>query len=104
VCHGSTQRTGAIDSEKSNEARRMLDPMPYENVYPPAMPVSAYASAATRHMHQFDTTREQLAEVALSARKRAQRNPEALMRSLSIEGILKARRWRTRCRCGTAAW
>jgi acetyl-CoA acetyltransferase len=35
---------------------------------------------ATRHMHEFGTTREQLAAVALNARANAQRNPKAVLR------------------------
>lgn len=92
VCYGSTQRTGAIGRAGNIQARRMLDPQPYEHVYEPVMPVSAYALAAARHMHQYGTTREQLAEVAVAARLWAQRNPEAFMRDpLSIEDVLKAR-------------
>ncbi|MDY7548022.1 thiolase [Glaciimonas sp. CA11.2] len=92
VCYGSTQRTGTIGRAESGQARRILDPMPYESVYQPAMPISAYALAAARHMHQYGTTREQLAEVAVSARKWAQLNPEAFMRDpLSIEDVLKSR-------------
>src|SRR3546814_8822053 len=47
-----------------------------------ALPISlsSYALAAARHMHQYGTTREQLAEVAVAARKWAQLNPEAFMR------------------------
>jgi acetyl-CoA acetyltransferase len=33
--------------------------------------------AAARHMHQYGTTRENLAEVAVSARKWALKNPKA---------------------------
>ena len=32
---------------------------PFATPYRPRMPVSAYALAATRHMHEFATTREQ---------------------------------------------
>ena len=35
---------------------------PYETPYRPVLPASAYALAASRHMHQYGTTREQLAE------------------------------------------
>ena len=38
----------------------------YESPYRPILPISAYAMAAARHMHQFGTTREQLAEVAVA--------------------------------------
>jgi acetyl-CoA acetyltransferase len=92
VCYGSTQRTGPIGRTGNTQVRRMLDPQPYEHPYEPVMPVSAYALAAARHMHQYGTTREQLAEVAVAARKWAQRNPEAFMREpLSIEDVLRSR-------------
>jgi acetyl-CoA acetyltransferase len=92
VCYGSTQRTATFGRKQSNDARRFLDPMPYEHPYQPAFPVTAYALAAARHMHQYGTTREQLAEVAVAARKWAQRNPEAFMRDpLTIEDVLSAR-------------
>jgi len=34
---------------------------------------------ARRHMHEFGTTREQLAAIALNARRNAQRNPKAVL-------------------------
>src|SRR3546814_10894121 len=59
-----------------------------------ALPISlsSYALAAARHMHQYGTTREQLAEVAVAARKWAQLNPEAFTRDpLTIDDVLGAR-------------
>src|SRR5437867_3697096 len=92
VCYGSTQRTATFGRKESVRLRPFVDPMPYEYPYHPAMPVSAYALAAARHMHQYGTTREQLAEVAVAARQWAQRNPEAYVRSpLSIEDVLGSR-------------
>lgn len=93
ICYGSTQRTGALGrGAAGGQARRLLDPLPYEHPYEPAMPVSAYALAAARHMHQYGTTREHLAEVAVAARQWAQLNPEAFMRDpLSIADVLNAR-------------
>jgi acetyl-CoA acetyltransferase len=87
IAYGSNQRSGAgklVSSQK----------VPYfEAMYRPIMPVSAYALAASRHMHEFGTTPEQLAEVAVSARRWAQRNPDAFMRDdLTIADVLKARR------------
>ncbi|MFZ9405925.1 MAG: thiolase [Burkholderiaceae bacterium] len=86
VAYGSNQRSGAgklVSSQK----------IPYfEAAYKPLMPVSAYALAASRHMHQYGTTREQLAEVAVSARGWAAKNPEAFMRDpLSVQDVLGAR-------------
>src|SRR5260370_14837457 len=42
--------------------------------------ISKYAMAARRHMHEFGTTLEQLAEIAVSARYNAGLNPEAAFR------------------------
>ncbi len=39
--------------------------------------ISKYAMAARRHMHEYGTTIEQLAEIAVSARHNASLNPEA---------------------------
>ncbi len=55
-------------------------PMTYETPYKPINPVSSYALAAARHMHQYGTTQEQLGAVALAARGWAQLNPEAFKR------------------------
>lgn len=92
ICYGSAQRSAAFGRKESVAARRFMDPQPYEHPYDPVLPVTAYALAAARHMHEFGTTREQLAEVAVAARAWAQQNPEAFMRdALSIEDVLSAR-------------
>ncbi len=51
--------------------------------------VSNYAMVAHRHMHQYGTTSEQLAEIATATRYHAMRNPEAVaaMNALEFEGI-----------------
>jgi hypothetical protein len=41
---------------------------PCEAPYNPRYPVSMYALASARHMHEYGTTRGQLAEVAVAAR------------------------------------
>lgn len=92
VCYGSTQRTSTLSRADIGATRRKLDPQPYEQVYNPLNPLSSYALAAKRHMHQYGTTRKHLAEVAVAARKWAQLNPEALKRDpLSIEDVLSSR-------------
>ncbi len=86
ITYGSTQRT------KSGRLVTPVHSSRWETVYKPIMPVSSYALAASRHMHQFGTTRKQLAEVAVAARAWANLNPEAFMRGpLSIEDCLAAR-------------
>jgi len=86
IAYGSNQRSGAgklVSAQKQPW---------FEARYKPVMPVGAYALAASRHMHEFGTTREQLAEVAVAARGWAQKNPEAFMRDpLSVQDVLAAR-------------
>jgi acetyl-CoA acetyltransferase len=92
VCYGSAQRTSTLGRREIGQARRHLDPQPYEHPYEPMFPVSAYALAASRHMYEFGTTREQLADVAVAARQWAQLNPEAFMREpLTRADVLASR-------------
>src|SRR5699024_10438750 len=92
VCYGSTQRTATMDRAATGAARQQLDPQPFEAPYQPLSPISSYALAAARHMAEFGTTREHLAEVALAARRWAQLNPEAYRRDpLTLEEVLESR-------------
>jgi len=92
VCYGSTQRSGSVDRAAVTRMRQVLDPQPYETPYQPMQPISAYALATARHMHEYGTTRSQLAEVAVAARAWAQLNPQAFSRGpLSIQDVLGAR-------------
>jgi acetyl-CoA acetyltransferase len=51
--------------------------------------ISKYAMAARRHMYEFGTTIEQLAEVAVSMRANAALNPEAFIRTpITIDEVL----------------
>ena len=71
IAYGSTQRSVGRKQASVREFN------PYETPFKPFLPASAYALAASRHMHQFGTTREQLAEVAVAARQWALLNPTA---------------------------
>ena len=85
IAYGSNQRSaGGFVS--------ISEPQPYEAPYEPRSPLTAYALATARHMHEYGTTREQLAEVAVAARGWARRNPEAFARDvLTIDDVLGAR-------------
>ncbi|CAN5275865.1 thiolase [soil metagenome] len=86
IIYGSTQRSGGGQLVSGSET------LPYEAPYKPRYPVSMYALAASRHMYQYGTTREQLAEVAVAARDWAKLNPKAFMRDdLSVEDVLSSR-------------
>lgn len=86
IAYGSNQRTGAGGLVSA------AAPNLYEKPYRPRLPVSAYALAASRHMHDYGTTRDHLYAVAKTAREWAMLNPEAFQRKpLSREDYEKAR-------------
>lgn len=63
----------------------------FELPYGPPLPIAGYALAAMRHMHEYGTTPEQLAEVAVATRKWAALNPKAYKRELiTIEDVLSS--------------
>lgn len=86
ICYGSNQRTAG------GQLVSMSEPQWHEAPYHPRHPITSYALAASRHMAQYGTTREQLAEVALAARGWANLNPEAFARGpLTRDEVLSAR-------------
>jgi acetyl-CoA acetyltransferase len=86
IAYGSTQRTMGRANVAAPDAN------PYEAPYRPIYTASSYALAASRHMHEFGTTREQLAEIAVAARGWALRNPKAWEKEpLTIDDVLGAR-------------
>ena len=85
IVYGSTQRS------MSRAATSQRELAWYEDPFKPMMPPSAYAMSAARHMHEFGTTREQLAEIAVAARKWAMMNPVAYSRDpLTIDDVLNS--------------
>jgi acetyl-CoA acetyltransferase len=87
VAYGSNQKS--IGGFKT-----ISEAMPYEAQYEPRMPVTAYALAAKRYMHEFGASREDLANVAVSARDWALLNPRAYTYEkgpLTVEDVLSAR-------------
>jgi acetyl-CoA acetyltransferase len=86
IAYGSNQRSAA------GKLVTPLRPSIYEQPYQGFRPLSAYALAASRHMYQYGTTKEQLGRVAMAARQWAQKNPDATMREpLSMEEYLGTR-------------
>jgi acetyl-CoA acetyltransferase len=86
IAYGSTQRTVGRRQASVREYN------PYETPFRPFLPATAYALAASRHMHQYGTTREQLASVAVAAREWALLNPAAWEKKLlTIGEVLSAR-------------
>jgi acetyl-CoA acetyltransferase len=90
IVYGSTQR-----SDRSRNRSRSFTPRlteQYEAPFGLPTPVGAYALAAMRHMFEYGTTSEQLAEVAVATRKWATMNEKAYMREpITIEDVLNSR-------------
>src|SRR5881227_801083 len=86
IAYGSTQRSVGRRQASVREVN------PFETPYRPFLPSTAYALAASRHMHEFGTTREQLAEVAVAAREWALLNPVAWEKKpLTVADVLSSR-------------
>lgn len=85
--------------QRTRRQRRMVhvsDPTTpssqFQNPYGLPAPIGHFAMATARHMHEFGTTSEQLAEVAVAARQWAQLNPKAWSREpLTVEDVLESR-------------
>ena len=91
VAYASRQR-----SRRSRTFDRKVDEqsIAFQFEYPHGLPppVGRYALIASRHMHEFGTTPDQLAEIAVAARAWAQLNPKAWSRDpLTIEDCLESR-------------
>ncbi|MEM9027527.1 MAG: thiolase [Pseudomonadota bacterium] len=86
ICYGSNQRTAG------GRLVSLSEPQWHEQPYRPRHPITAYALATARHMHEFGTTREMLADIAVAARDWARLNPDAFMRDpLTREDVLSSR-------------
>ncbi|HJP95703.1 MAG TPA: acetyl-CoA acetyltransferase [Pyrinomonadaceae bacterium] len=82
-------------SDRHRFSRAAVDPrMPsaqFEFPYGDLSPISAYSLAATRHMHEYGTTSEQLAEVAVASRQWAMLNPNALLRKpITVTDVMQS--------------
>ena len=86
IAYGSNQASAAGKLQQTSR------PSVWEAPYKPMRPISSYALAAARHMHLYGTTKRQLAEVAVAARRWAQLNPEAVARDpLDLDTVINAR-------------
>jgi acetyl-CoA acetyltransferase len=93
ITHGES---GASGGRRGGSARPALDVQhpsaQFEMPYHVGGAPTHYAMACMRHMHQYGTTHEQLAEVAVATRKWAMLNPKAMMRDpITIDDVLSSR-------------
>lgn len=87
---------GKFPKVSPESARNMMRQVCHPSFEYPYAPVIAglYAQYATRYMHEYGITAEDLAEVSVSARKWAQTNPEAITYGkgqISVQDVLTSR-------------
>ncbi|MEP9378669.1 acetyl-CoA acetyltransferase [Aquabacter sp. CN5-332] len=90
VCAGENRATG--QSRDNTLATLTAIGHPYfERPYAPSVP-GFYALIAQRHMHEYGTTREQLASVAVTSRRHAAMHPNAHMRTpIEVADVLASK-------------
>src|SRR5436305_510407 len=74
ITHGQSGRS-RIGMPPRAETGQLL-PGQFETPFGLPRPAGSYALACTRHMYQYGTTSEQLAEIAVATRKWAALNPK----------------------------
>ncbi|MDP2919273.1 MAG: acetyl-CoA acetyltransferase [Dehalococcoidia bacterium] len=91
IAYASRQRSLRGRTMASREQRVTIGSQ-FEAPYGLPFPIGYYALIAARHMHQYGTTSEQLAEIAVAARRWAQMNPKAWRREpLTVKDVLASR-------------
>jgi acetyl-CoA acetyltransferase len=91
LAYGSTARADLKARRRSaNLSFGSRGPVQFDTPFGHTL-IAKYAMAARRHMHEFGTTIEQLAEIAVSTRHNASRNPDAFYRHpITIDDVLIA--------------
>lgn len=89
LVYGSTARADIKAKRRtSNLSFGARGPLQFEVPYGHSL-ISKYAMAARRHMHEYGTTLEQLASVAVQARANAATNPDAMYRDpITVDEVL----------------
>lgn len=86
IVYGSMQKS---ERSRTLGGRPSILTMQFENIWGIPAPVGGYALAARRHMHEFGTTEEQLAEIAVATRHWASLNPAAMMRDpITVDDVM----------------
>jgi acetyl-CoA acetyltransferase len=93
ITHGETRRSNRKRGVSPRPAHDdpWLPDWQWERIYGVAAPPPAYALAASRHMHQYGTTGEQLAAIAVATRAWAALNPRAYKRDpLTVDDVMNS--------------
>jgi acetyl-CoA acetyltransferase len=92
ISYGSDQRSNKHRMLSMAMNPALDGPRGWEQPYGPSI-ISNYALMAQRHMYQYGTRIEQLAEIAVSTRMHAANNPSAMNRDpLTIDDVVNAPR------------
>lgn len=88
VAYARAPRTAAVQGVSA----RPVGPAQYERIWGAPFPVTGYALAAARYMHEHKASSIDLANVAVSTRRWAELNPVAFNRDpLDVEKVLSSR-------------
>ena len=91
ITHGQSGRSRIGEAGWGGGGRQGLSAQ-FEDPYGVAGPPTRFTIPILRHMHEYGTTREQMASVAVATRRWAERNPRALMRDpITVEDVLNSR-------------
>ncbi|WP_292991762.1 acetyl-CoA acetyltransferase [Mycobacterium sp.] len=89
IVYASTPRAARKRGEKGLGVFATPERLEWETPFGVMLPISAYALAANRHMAEFGTTAEQLAQIAVDTRTWASRNPRAHLRDpITVDDVL----------------
>jgi acetyl-CoA acetyltransferase len=89
VVYASTPRSNRRRGGSGMGVLATPERIEWEMPYGIALPLGAYALAAARHMAQYGTTPQQLAQIAVDTRAWATRNPRAFSREpITIDDVL----------------
>ena len=87
LTYGSTAHSNAMAIGVGGRGFGGISPSENMEGFAGATLVSNYAMVARRHMHQYGTTSEQLAEISTATRYHAMRNPQAVQAMEDLEFI-----------------
>ena len=90
ITHGESGRSRVGMPPRPSSAQTHARPV--RGAVRAARPAGSYALACSRHMAEYGTTKEQLAEIAVATRKWAALNPKAMFRDpITVEDVLNSR-------------
>jgi acetyl-CoA C-acetyltransferase len=85
LTYGSTAHSNARAIGVGGRGGASMHPAENMDAYAGRTLIANYAMVAHRHMHQYGTTSEQLAEISVATRMHAMRNPEAVRAMEDLE-------------------